>query len=85
MTFAPQGFRVLNEDSRPRVPLRNDARLTLILVKTTGEASYARTRGDKDAMIARLKDGDLLLMAWTGNHYSDVFLLSREDVERYYK
>ncbi|MCE5309697.1 MAG: hypothetical protein LLG20_18845 [Acidobacteriales bacterium] len=54
-------------------------------MKTNGEAEYARTRGDKDRLIERLAGGDLLLLAWTGNYYTDIFLLSRQDVEAYYK
>lgn len=86
MVFKPQNFRRIGEGSKPHFKIRVADKTTLILVKSSGEAMYGRTRGDKDHLIAQF-DGntDLLLWAWVGERHTDIFLLRPEDVRDYYK
>jgi hypothetical protein len=59
--------------------------LTLILVKADGSSGFATDRDGKDAIVAALEPGDLLLMAWTGHYRTDIFKLTRRDLARYYR
>jgi hypothetical protein len=59
--------------------------MTLILVKESGEAIYARTRGDKDKLIENFdSQNDLLLLAWTGQYATDIFHLTGPDIKENY-
>jgi hypothetical protein len=83
MNFKPQNFRSLPLEA-PK--LRNDAGMTLILVKASGEACYAHGRTDKDQLVSRYEPAsDMLLCAWTGCYKTDVFLLSINDIETHYR
>jgi hypothetical protein len=85
LKFVPQNFRKLSGDNKPPSGIRNDPKMTLILVKESGEAMYARTRGDKDQLKAKFNDqSDLLLLAWTGQHSTDIFHLTARDLEDHY-
>lgn len=86
MTFKPKNFRRITEGSEPPFKIRTADSTTLILIKSTGDAMYGRTRGDKDQLIAEF-DGksDLLLWAWVGQYHTDIFMLTKEDLSRYYK
>jgi hypothetical protein len=86
MTFRPKNFRRITDDSKPSFKIRTADRTTLVLVKSSGEAEYGRTRGDKDQLVAQFDpDADLLLWAWVGEHHTDTFLLTQEDVDLHYK
>jgi hypothetical protein len=86
MTFKPKNFRRITNDSQPPFKIRTADNTTLILVKCSGDAEYARTRGDKDKLIRRFEDpADLLLWAWVGQYHTDIFMLTREDLDLYYK
>jgi hypothetical protein len=56
-----------------------------LLVKASGDAEYARTRSDKDAVVSRFDAQDLLLWTWVGRHHTDVFMLTREDLDQHYR
>lgn len=86
MTFQPQDFRTIADDTvPPAFKIRNDPKSTLILVRSAGQATYSRTRAGKDAIVAQCDSAkDLLLWVWTGTYYTDVFLLSAQDVKRHY-
>lgn len=85
MIFKPQNFR-RSEDSKPDFKIRAADWTTLILVKSSGEAMYGRTRGDKDHLIEQFEgQADLLLWAWVGQNHTDVFQLSAKDVRNHYK
>jgi hypothetical protein len=86
MTFKPRNFRRITSADELRFKIRTADYTTLILVKNSGEAMYARTRADKDRLIEEF-DGkiDLLLLVWPGEHHTDVFLLNQEDVVRHYR
>jgi hypothetical protein len=83
MIFKPEGFRQLEGNAVPLI--RPSTRMTLILVAADGFATYAIAVSDKDALLARRKQGDLLLLAWMGEWRTDVFLLSDSDLEKYYR
>jgi len=85
LEFKPQNFRRITEDSKPSFKIRTSSCSTLILIKSSGEASYARTRGDKDQLVAVFDSKtDLLLWAWVGEYHTDIFLLKDEDVKTHY-
>lgn len=83
MQFNPLNFRTLPADLPGKI--RTDQGMTLISVKPTGEARYGRTVGDKDSIVREYLPSDLLLLAWTGQYRTDVFLLSPADLERSYR
>jgi hypothetical protein len=86
MNFRPKNFRRLSGDSKPEFKIREANRNPLVLIKESGEAMYASTRADKDALIAEFNaETDLLLWAWVGQWRTDVFQLSDGDVKNYYK
>lgn len=84
ITFQPTGFRTLEDDFD--VELRTVQSFTLILVKQDGFATYVRTVNEKDALVSKYEDGkDLLLLAWTGNYKTDIFLLGQDDSVKHFK
>jgi hypothetical protein len=79
MLFKPENFRVC--DLKPWKLIRDNQRMTLILIKANGEACYERTRAGKDALVQRFDaESDLLLLAWTGQHKTDIFLVTPENL-----
>ncbi len=84
MTFTPLNFRTLSPDNAPP-KIRTLDSSPLITVSKSGFAHYARTRGDKDKLIANYKPADLLLFAWTGQHHTDVFILTQTDIDAHYR
>lgn len=85
MEFKPLNFRSITRDKNPSSKIRIMDNSPLILVKKSGEALYARTRGEKDQLIDRFEAGDLLLWVWAGRYHNDIFRLSATDLERYYR
>jgi hypothetical protein len=86
MKFQPQNFRRFSEDSKPHFKIRTADDMTLILIKSSGEAMYGRTRGDKDELITKFDDrNDLLLFVWVGQFHTDIFLLTKKDIAEHYK
>lgn len=81
--FQPLNFCTLPEELPTKI--RTHEGMTLIDVKPSGAARYGRTRADKDAIIAEHVVGDLLLLAWTGQWRTDIFLLSAQDIDRHYR
>src|ERR1700692_108837 len=78
MIFKPQNFRRRGKDSNP--PTIREAG-TLIIVKASGETAYARTKGDKDHVVSHFDEKrDLLLWAWIGERYTDIFQLTKDDL-----
>ena len=82
MLFHPTNFRTL-PDELPSA-LRTDQGMTFISIKSDGTARYGRTVADKDAIVEEHTDGDLLLLAWTGQWRTDVFLVTKADLARHY-
>jgi hypothetical protein len=86
MTFNPQNFRRITDEDKPSFKIRTADHTTLILIKSSGDAMYGRTRGDKDRIIAGFDaELDLLLWAWVGEHHTDIFILTQSDVSRFYR
>jgi len=84
----PENFRRFDA-KRPSSPIeiRTKAGSPLILIKGTGEVACARTTIDKDRLIARFDDrSDVLLWVWRRRYpgHTDVFQLSRSDLDRFY-
>lgn len=86
MRFNPKNFRRIADDSKLPFKIRTADHTTLILIKSSGDAEYARTRSDKDQVIERFDtQADLLLWAWVGQHHTDIFMLMQQDLDLYYK
>jgi hypothetical protein len=78
MRFNPLNFR--------RITIRTADFTTLILIKASGDAMYARGRHDKDQLISKFEDdSDLLLWAWVGQYHTDIFMLTKQDIDQYFK
>lgn len=85
MKFNPKNFRTITSDTNPPL-IRTADESTLILIKESGDAEYARTRTDKDRLVEQFDEKqDLLLWAWVGAYHTDVFQLTKEDLQRYYR
>ncbi len=65
--------------------IRTRAGCTLILVKQDGSVSFQTGAIAKDEMLKDFTDGDFMMMSWTGQYRSDIFEITREDLDRYYK
>jgi hypothetical protein len=68
--------------------IRKSALFTLILIKRGGDVFFENASPvQKDALVEQFDEtgGDLLLMTWTGQYRSDVFLVTPADLERHYK
>ena len=86
MKFNPKNFRRITKDSRPSFRIRTNGRTTLILIKGSGEAEYAKDYGGKDRLVTQFDpESDLMLWVWVGQWSTDIFLLSKEDLETYYE
>lgn len=86
MTFNPKNFRRITDESKPSFKIRNADYTTLILIESSGDAAYARTRTDKDQLVQRFDpSADLMLLAWGGQYHVDIFVLTQEDLDVYYK
>ena len=86
MIFTPENFRTFDAKTpSPSIEIRTRDGSPMILIKSTGEAAYAGTRLEKDQLVARFDDEyDLLLWAWQGQYRTDVFRLTRADLDRCY-
>lgn len=83
-TFKPENFRSFDADT-PMFNIRTEDDSPLILIKSTGEAAFARTRLDKDQLISRFDEQqDLLLLGWQGQHRTDIFRITRTDLNSRY-
>ena len=86
MKFNPKNFRRITDGCKPSLKIRTADDTTLILIKSSGDAEYARTRGDKDSLVAQFDDqDDLLLWAWVGQYHTDIFMLTQQDLDQYYR
>lgn len=73
------------EGSAAAGSLRTDRSKTLILVQANGQASFAKSAGEKDLLVQRYESAtDLLMLAWTGKFSTDIFLLTQQDLDRHY-
>lgn len=81
MIFKPK-FRHLPPDFSRKIRLMDGS--PLILVKVTGEASFANSRTGKDQLVGQVEPSDLLLFAWVGQWKTDVFVITQEDLEKHY-
>jgi hypothetical protein len=83
-SFRPTGFRTIDPTSPP-TGVRKGGIYSLILVKVDGSAQYANTATGKDRLVSEFDPTtDLLLMAWTGQWKTDIFHLTKEDLDRIY-
>jgi hypothetical protein len=79
-------LRQITNDSKPYTKIRLMDDTTMILLCGNGDVEYGRTRCEKDNLVGRFNPKtDLLLWAWVGNHHTDIFTLTKADLEEYYK
>lgn len=83
MIFLPKNIKQLPENSP--VGIRSDRAKTLLLISVSGLVTQAKTVSDKDNMLSKKNAGDLLLMAWNGQYSTDIFLVTNEDLEKFYE
>lgn len=86
MIFKPENFRMFDANPpSPATEIRTSDGSPLILIKSTGEATYARTMAEKDQLIARFDDKhDLMLWAWRAQYRTEVCRLTRADLDKWY-
>lgn len=85
-------IRITNQDLRImaeldyKLGIRNMARSPLILIKSTGEVSFANSPTEKDTIRESYneKDGDMLVFPWAGEWKTDVFHLTHTDLVKHY-
>ena len=83
MIFAAKNLRKF--DTSFSVGIRSNKASPLILCNANGEISYASNRGDKDSLVASFnEDTDVLMYAWRGEYNTDVFKVSKADLEKHY-
>jgi hypothetical protein len=78
-------FRKIDHDQIPGI--RNDRSLTLILIPADdrNDSRFAADRGGKDEIVKAFKpDTDLLLLAWTGRYKTDIFEVTKADLDACY-
>jgi len=81
MTFKPT-LRTLDIEKPEYFPkIRTSKSMTLILVTTEGNATYANDVAGKEYIIKNRKPEDLLMLAWTGQWSTDIFLVTDKDLE----
>jgi len=79
-------LRTLPDDFRHKI--RTNGGMTLILITEFGDMSFENSSPvKKDALIADYNEdgGDTLLLAWTGQYKTDIFLLTQEDLNKHYR
>lgn len=78
-------FRKLPSKAMPALNMRADNTCPLIIIKATGECLYANQPADKDEIVKGF-DGskDILLYAWLGQKKSDVFQVTKENLDVHY-
>lgn len=57
----------------------------IILVKANGNIMYGGQYKDHVIEAYDAEEGDVLMFAWVGKFRTDVFRLTKEDLERHYK
>lgn len=85
--FNPQSLNLRSlELDAPVGSMRGERDKTLILVKANGEAFFAKKASEKDLLLQKYDPAnDLLMLAWTGNYSTDIFLLTQQDLDRHYR
>jgi hypothetical protein len=84
ITFNTEKLRSAPENGFP-FKIKRDRGVTLILVKCDGNVSFAVNQREKDLLRAKYEDGDLLMLAWVGEYRTDIFHVTRKDLERDYE
>ncbi len=84
MTFKPI-LRTLESQNPEFFPkIRTSKGMTLILVTTDGDATFASDVFGKEEIISKRKPEDLLMLAWTGQWSTDIFLVTDGDLEKFW-
>ena len=84
ITFKPEGFRAIDPKSPP-MGVRKQGIFSLILIKANGVACFENTATGKDNIRSKFDpETDLLLMTWTGQWRTDIFHLTKEDLDLVY-
>lgn len=84
MTFNPILRRINPENPEYFPKIRTSKGMTLILVTTIGDVTFANDVHGKEEIIRKRKSEDLLMLAWTGQWSTDIFLVTDEDLEKFW-
>jgi hypothetical protein len=84
VTFNPENLRKAPEGGFP-FKIKTARWATLILVKRDGKVYFAVNGGDKNFLKHSYEDGDLLALAWTGEYHTDIFHVTKDDLDRDYE
>ena len=86
MKFNPTNLRSLGDDHKYSLGIRASRLSPLLLVKSTGEVEFAVNLTDKDRLVANFNEKkDLLVWAWAGQYRTDMFSLTKQDLDRHYR
>lgn len=78
-------FEELTEDI-PHLGIRDMKQSPLILVQATGNIISGTTGRDKDDVVEEFDEAtDVLLFAWAGQWKTNVFRLTKADIEKHYR
>jgi hypothetical protein len=65
--------------------IRNSGLFTLILVAPDGGIQFENNRTGKDNLVNLFQtNGGKLMMAWTGQYKTDIFNVTKDDLENFY-
>lgn len=57
--------------------------MTLIFVNPSGTVTYSNMVSGKELIVESYKEGECLLMlAWTGQYRTDIFLITKDDLDK---
>lgn len=65
-------------------PIRDMAGSALVLITADGAVDFESCKSGKDSLVARYTDNDILLFLWHGHWRTDPFLVTRDDLDKYY-
>lgn len=82
-------LRSLGENSHPDCGIRALTTSPLILIKKVGrntKITYAKNVTDKDRIVSEFDEKkDILLFPWAGQYSTDVFNVTKSDLDKYYR
>lgn len=68
-------------DSSPITYCIGDSTSPLIKISKNGDIDFSNTNNRKLDMLKNITPGDNLIIAWSGKYSTDIFKLSKEDIQ----
>lgn len=87
MKLDAKNFRSLDEQQFSySLRIRANKLSPLLLIKSNGAVEYAVNLTDKDNLVANFDEKkDVLVWAWAGEWKTDMFKLSKQDLDKHYR